>query len=206
MDKEFYIIIVDDNMKPTDAFIMWMKKKVLNAEVVSFRTVEEALSFIFEHLEEKMIIFLDCKFNMGLQGVDGLMKIREKTSLVSVVMMSANSLNQMENLELEAMINSDKLYFIKNGDLKKAEKLVAEIQKKWVSELDCVLEQWVKNHNSEVRSKPYMVTSEGVLSLNDVLVRIRMRTSLGLKLEKQILQVAVDSLTKNIKQNDRCNP
>lgn len=205
MDKEFYIIIVDDNMKPTDAFIMWMKKKVLNAEVVSFRTVEEALSFIFGHLEEKMIIFLDCKFNMGLQGVDGLMKIREKTSLVSVVMMSANSLNQMENLELEAMINSDKLYFIKNGDLKKAEKLVAEIQKKWVSELDCVLEHWVKNHNSEVRSKPYMVTSEGVLSLNDVLVRIRMRTSLGLKLEKQILQVAVDSLTKNIKQNDRCN-
>ena len=205
MDKEFYIIIVDDNMKPTDAFIMWMKKKVLNAEVVSFRTVEEALSFIFEHLEEKMIIFLDCKFNMGLQGVDGLMKIREKTSLISVVMMSANSLNQMENLELEAMINSDKLYFIKNGDLKKAEKLVAEIRKKWVSELDCVLEQWVKNHNSEVRSKPYMVTSEGVLSLNDVLVRIRMRTSLGLKLEKQILQVAVDSLTKNIKQNDRCN-
>lgn len=205
MDKEFYIIIVDDNMKPTDAFIMWMKKKVLNAEVVSFRTVEEALSFIFEHLEEKMIIFLDCKFNMGLQGVDGLMKIREKTSLVSVVMMSANSLNQMENLELEAMINSDKLYFIKNRDLKKAEKLVAEIQKKWVSELDCVLEQWVKNHNSEVRSKPYMVTSEGVLSLNDVLVRIRMRTSLGLKLEKQILQVAVDSLTKDIKQNDRCN-
>ena len=205
MDKEFYIIIVDDNMKPTDAFIMWMKKKVLNAEVVSFRTVEEALSFIFEHLEEKMIIFLDCKFNMGLQGVDGLMKIREKTSLVSVVMMSANSLNQMENLELEAMINSDKLYFIKNGDLKKAEKLVAEIQKKWVSELDCVLEQWVKNRNSEVRSKPYMVTSEGVLSLNDVLVRIRMRTSLGLKLEKQILQVAVDSLTKDIKQNDRCN-
>lgn len=205
MDKEFYIIIVDDNMKPTDAFIMWMKKKVLNAQVVSFRTVEEALSFIFEHLEEKMIIFLDCKFNMGLQGVDGLMKIREKTSLVSVVMMSANSLNQMENLELEAMINSDKLYFIKNGDLKKAEKLVAEIQKKWVSELDCVLEQWVKNHNSEVRSKPYMVTSEGVLSLNDVLVRIRMRTSLGLKLEKQILQVAVDSLTKDIKQNDRCN-
>lgn len=205
MDKEFYIIIVDDNMKPTDAFIMWMKKKVLNAEVVSFRTVEEALSFIFEHLEEKMIIFLDCKFNMGLQGVDGLKKIREKTSLVSVVMMSANSLNQMENLELEAMINSDKLYFIKNGDLKKAEKLVAEIQKKWVSELDCVLEQWVKNHNSEVRSKPYMVTSEGVLSLNDVLVRIRMRTSLGLKLEKQILQVAVDGLTKDIKQNDRCN-
>ena len=205
MDKELYIIIVDDNMKPTDAFIMWMKKKVLNAEVVSFRTVEEALSFIFEHLEEKMIIFLDCKFNMGLQGVDGLMKIREKTSLVSVVMMSANSLNQMENLELEAMINSDKLYFIKNGDLKKAEKLVAEIQKKWVSELDCVLEQWVKNHNSEVRSKPYMVTSEGVLSLNDVLVQIRMRTSLGLKLEKQILQVAVDSLTKDIKQNDRCN-
>ena len=50
-----------------------------------------------------------------------------------------------------------------------------------------------------------MVTSEGVLSLNDVLVQIRMRTSLGLKLEKQILQVAVDSLTKDIKQNDRCN-
>ena len=192
-------------MKPTDPFIMWMKRKVLNAEVVSYRTVEDALSFIFEHLEEKMIIFLDCKFNMGLQGVDGLIRIREKTSLVSVVMMSANSLNQMENTELEAMINSDKLYFLKNDDLRKAEKLVAEIQNKWVSELDCVLEQWVKNHNSEFRSKPYMVTSDGVLSLNDVLVRIRKRTPLGLKLEKQILQVAVDSLTKDIRKNDRCN-
>lgn len=205
MEKDFYIIIVDDNMKPTDPFIMWMKRKVLNAEVVSYRTVEDALSFIFEHLEEKMIIFLDCKFNMGLQGVDGLIRIREKTSLVSVVMMSANSLNQMENTELEAMINSDKLLFFKNDDLRKAEKLVAEIQNKWVSELDCVLEQWVKNHNSEFRSKPYMVTSDGVLSLNDVLVRIRKRTPLGLKLEKQILQVAVDSLTKDIRKNDRCN-
>lgn len=205
MEKDFYIIIVDDNMKPTDPFIMWMKRKVLNAEVVSYRTVEDALSFIFEHLEEKMIIFLDCKFNMGLQGVDGLIRIREKTSLVSVVMMSANSLNQMENTELEAMINSDKLYFLKNDDLRKAEKLVAEIQNKWVSELDCVLEQWVKNHNSEFRSKPYMVTSDGVLSLNDVLVRIRKRTPLGLKLEKQILQVAVDSLTKDIRKDDRCN-
>lgn len=205
MEKDFYIIIVDDNMKPTDPFIMWMKKKVLNAEVVSYRIVEDALSFIFKHLEEKMIIFLDCKFNMGLQGVDGLIKIREKTSLVSVVMMSANSLNQMENTELEAMINSDKLYFLKNDDLRKAEKLVDEIQNKWVSELDCVLEQWVKNHNSEFRSKPYMVTSDGVLSLNDVLVRIRKRTPLGLKLEKQILQVAVDSLTKDIRKDDRCN-
>lgn len=197
MDKEFYVIIVDDNMKPTDAFIMRMKKKVLNAEVVSYRTVEEALSFIFEHLEEKMIIFLDCKFNMGLQGVEGLKKIREKTSLVSIVMMSANSLNQMENSELEAMINSDKLYFINNREMKRAEMLVAEIQKKWVSELDCVLEQWVKNHDSEFRSQPYMVTSDDVLSLNDVLSQIRMRTSLGIKLEKQILQVAVDSLTKD---------
>lgn len=197
MDKEFYVIIVDDNMKPTDAFIMRMKKKVLNAEVVSYRTVEEALNFIFEHLEEKMIIFLDCKFNMGLQGVEGLKKIREKTSLVSIVMMSANSLNQMENSELEAMINSDKLYFINNREMKRAEMLVADIQKKWVSELDCVLEQWVKNHDSEFRSQPYMVTSDDVLSLNDVLIQIRMRTSLGLKLEKQILQVAVDSLTKD---------
>ena len=205
MEKDFYIIIVDDNMKPTDPFIMWMKRKVLNADVVSYRTVEYALGFIFEHLEEKMIIFLDCKFNMGLQGVDGLKRIREKTSLVSIVMMSANSLNQMENSELEAMINSDKLYFIKNDDLRKAEELVAKIQNKWVSELDCVLEQWVKSHNSEFRSKLYMVTSDGVLSLNDVLVRIRNRTPLGLKLEKQILQVAVDSLTKDIRKNDRCN-
>lgn len=205
MNKDFYVIIVDDNMKPKDAFIMWMKRKISKAEIISYRSVEEALDFIFNHLEEKMIIFLDCKFNMGLQGVEGLKIIRKKTSLISIVMMSANSLNQMENSELETMINSDKLYFIKNGDLKKAEKLVAEIQKKWVSELDCVLEQWVKNHNSEFRNKPYMVTSDGVLSLNDVLSRIRMRTSLGVELEKQILQVAVDGLTKDIKKDDRCN-
>lgn len=199
MNKDFYIIVVDDNMKPNDAFIMWMRKKISEAEIVSYRSVEEALKFIFDHLEEKMIIFLDCKFNTGTQGVDGLRKIREKTSLISVVMMSANSLNQMENSELETMINSDKLYFVKNSELRKAEAMVAEIQKKWVSELDCVLEQWVKNHDNEFRSKPYMATSNDILSLNDVLIQVRKRTSLGIKLEKQILQVAVDSLTKDIK-------
>lgn len=35
---------------------------------------------------------MDCKFDVGLQGVQGLEKIRQKTSLVSIVMMSANAL------------------------------------------------------------------------------------------------------------------
>lgn len=200
MEKDFFIIIVDDNIGNKDPLYRWMIRRFSSAEVKLFNAVEDSISFIFSHLESKIIVFMDCKFDVGLQGVQGLEKIRQKTSLVSIVMMSANALNQMENTDLEAMINSKNLYFVRNNDMLKAESIVKEIQNKWISELDCVLEQWVKNHDGHLRDKPYMRTNKGILSLNDILQEIRKQTSFGVDLEKNILQVAIDFLTKESKQ------
>lgn len=197
MDKSFKIIIVDDNMRPHAAFLKRLEKKFYEAEVSLYDNVESAVEYITANLDDKMVVFMDCKFDLGEQGVDGLKQIREKTSLISVVMMSANALQEMDNMDLYSMINAEDVYFIKNSDMNRAEEIVRQINIRWQSHLDCVLEQWVKRHSLDEREKPYMRTADGVLSLNDILSRIRNRTAEGIRMERNILMLAVDLLTKD---------
>lgn len=197
MEETFKIIVVDDNMRPHAAFIKRLEKKFPEALVKLFSDVEGATTFIQENIESKMIVFLDCKFDVGEQGVDGLKQIREKTSLINVVMMSANALQEMDNADLYSMINAEDAYFIKNSDMNRAEEIVTKTLERWQTHLDCVLEQWVKNHTDEERNAPHIKTVEGVMSLNDILIQIRKRTGQGLRLERNILMLAVDLLTRS---------
>ena len=87
----FEIIIIDDNMQSSDPFVRRLEKVFQDARVILFPDVRESLDYIFDNLSKKLIVFLDCKFDTGLQGIDGLKRIREKTSLLYIVMMSANS-------------------------------------------------------------------------------------------------------------------
>lgn len=197
MEDLFKIIVVDDNMRPYAPFIKRLEKKFSRASVVLFKDVEHALSYILDNIESKMVVFLDCKFDIGEQGIDGLKQIREKTSLVNIVMMSANALKEMENDDLYSMINSEDVFFIKNSDMNKAEEIVNNTLVRWQTHLDCVLEQWVQNHSQNERNAPYIRTEEGIMSLNDVLIQIRRRTGQGLRLERNILMLAIDMLTRD---------
>lgn len=200
MENSFYIIIIDDNLKENAPLIVRMKILAKKENVKLYRRVDDAIEFIMNNLEEKMIVIMDCKFDNGSeQGVQGLMKIREKTSLISVIMMSANQLNQMDNDDLSEMINAENIYFISNDDLHDAEKYVEKIRERWTINVDCVLEQWVTSQNAELRDEPYMITSVGVKSLNDLLKDIRNRTPLGLEIESGIIHTAVGLLTNKAK-------
>lgn len=202
MNNNFYIIIIDDSLKSNAPLVARMKKMCCKENVLLIREVDKAIEFIMSHLDDRMIIFMDCKFNNGQsQGVDGLIKIRERTSLISIIMMSANSLNQMSNAEIKEMINAENIYFIDNDDMHGAEKCVKEIRERWISSLDCILEQWVLSHDGVTRSKPYMKTEKGVMSLADILSEIRKRTPIGIDIENGILQYAITRLTEDIKNN-----
>lgn len=197
----FNIVIVDDQMDENDSFVQIIKKNFTEAAVKLYKTVEEAVGYIMNTLDIQTVVFLDCSFNEGgEQGIDGLAAIRKKTSLISVVMMSGNPLVRMKEEDLMSMINADNLYFIKNTNIKGAVDVVKKIQMRWRSQLDCLLEQWVLNHDADELNKPYIATPGGTMSLNGVLSEIRNKTGLGITMERNILQVAVDALTREKKK------
>ncbi len=198
----FRIVVVDDNMRAHAPFIKRLEKKFPNASVELFDTVEKGTDDILSNINSKTIVFMDCKFDLGLQGFDGLKKIRDATSLIGIVMMSANSIDHFDNPDIQLMINSKDIYFIRNNDLIEAEEKVRSIIQEWDSRIDCVLEQWVLNRKDANMDEPYIKTEEGIKSLSEILSEIRKRTAIGLRLERNILMLAVDLLTKdNVKSS-----
>ncbi len=193
----FRIVVVDDNMRAHAPFIKRLEKKFPNASVELFDTVEKGTDDILSNINSKTIVFMDCKFDLGLQGFDGLKKIRDTTSLIGIVMMSANSIDHFENPDIQLMINSKDIYFIRNNDLIEAEEKVRNIIQEWNTRIDCVLEQWVLNRKATNMDEPYIKTEEGIKSLSEILSEIRKRTPLGLRLERNILMLAIDLLTKD---------
>lgn len=193
----FRIVVVDDNMRAHAPFIKRLEKKFPNASVELFDTVEKGTDDILSNINSKTIVFMDCKFDLGLQGFDGLKKIRDATSLIGIVMMSANSIDHFENPDIQLMINSKDIYFIRNNDLIEAEEKVRNIIQEWDTRIDCVLEQWVLNRKAMNMDEPYIKTEEGIKSLSEILSEIRKGTAIGLRLERNILMLAIDLLTKD---------
>lgn len=193
----FRIVVVDDNMRAHAPFIKRLEKKFPNASVELFDTVEKGTDDILSNINSKTVVFMDCKFDLGLQGFDGLKKIRDATSLIDIVMMSANSIDHFENPDIQLMINSKDIYFIRNNDLIEAEEKVKNIIQEWNTRIDCVLEQWVLNRKATNMDEPYIKTEEGIKSLSEILSEIRKRTAIGLRLERNILMLAIDLLTKD---------
>lgn len=194
---QFRIVVIDDNMRAHAPFIKRLEKNFPYATVELFETVEKGTENILSNINNKTIVFMDCRFDLGFQGVDGLKTIRDTTSLVGIVMMSANPIKDLENSDIQFMINSKDIYFIRNNDLIGAEEKVRHIIQEWDTRIDCVLEQWVLNRKAANLDEPYIKTEEGIKSLSEILSEIRKRTAIGIRLERNILMLAVDLLTKD---------
>lgn len=197
---DFEIIIADDNMSPTEPFIRRLEKKYPDAEVKSFFEIEKCLEYIFDNLSKKMIIFLDCKFDVGLQGIDALKQIREKTSLLYIVMMSANSLQQLQPDDIVEMINNKGIYFINNSDMRKAEEIIEQIKYNWNTNFDCVFEQWILRHEAEA-DKTFIFKGQDRYTLRMILDEIRLGTGLGKDIERIMYNSTIQSLLDS-KLND----
>ena len=113
--SKFYIVIVDDTMRKDDPFVVELQLNYADvANIEFFSSVDKAMSFVEQHMSKRMIIFMDCKFGSVWQGVDAIKDLRKQTSLIYVVMMSANNVNQLDPSDIAALINMDNIFFIKN--------------------------------------------------------------------------------------------
>lgn len=187
-DNKFHIIIVDDTMGKMDPFVINMKINYAADAVISyFDNVEDAMTFVDNHMAERMIIFMDCKFGSIWQGIDAVIDIRKKTALIYVVMMSANPMSQLKSDDLIKLINTENIFFIKNTDEDGAKEKIEKIRSIWKSRFDCTLERWLIRH-PEIADKEAYSTVEKKYTWKDILSELRMQTPAGKAMEQMVNQ------------------
>lgn len=197
-EYKFHIIVVDDTMGEKDPFIVELKLDYQKTANVSYFTkVDDAMTFVDEHMSERMIIIMDCRFGSVWQGVDAVMKLREKTSLVYVIMISANNVNQLSSNDIMSLINTDNIYFIKNTDIAGAKEKIDKIQSLWKVRFDCVLEQWLIRHPEDNSKEAFSEVSTGkTYTWEDILVELRKQTSVGKSFEKKLNDYYIHQLNR----------
>ena len=146
---KYKLVFIDDSMKgelDDIPFVKAISKFLTDAEIEIFDNPQKGLEFVLDNLNNKIIVFVDCKFEgYGLQGINILKKIRAQTSLLYIVMMSANAINQMYSADVIEMINEDYICFFdrNNGTVSDACDLIKRICNLWETRFDCILEDWL---------------------------------------------------------------
>jgi hypothetical protein len=192
------IIIIDDNMKKNDPLLVQLKLVFADANIVLKDSLKDGLDYILKNLNSKMIVLLDFDLGAGHTGTEILLKIREKTALVSVIIITAKLIDTIPNGELVEYINKDVAAIV---DKTKSIEEKINLVKKTIHDLDvridCVLEQWINRHTDDEQNEPYLTTvSEKKYTLKSILTEIRKQTEFGKTMERKILMLAVDLLTR----------
>jgi len=199
MIEQVKILIIDDNFTSNDPLIITLKEKLGNDNVILKTSSSEGQQYIIEHLSSKLIVLLDLNFGSGEpSGIEVFEEIRKKTSLIYFIIMTANPLSSIPQKDFVELVNNNAMAFIENStDIKEMVVLVEKALHQLDTRVDCVLEQWISKRADGEREKPYLTTRSGATyTLNDLIVEIRKGTELGKRMEKGIVQLAIDILTK----------
>jgi len=185
---DFKIVFIDDNLDENSPFVQNIRKQFPNADYKHvFKNPKEGLQYVCDNLNSRMIVFLDWKFDVYAEnGMDVLQSIRKKTSLLYVVMMSANQLgSNILPTDIVKMINEEKIYYIdrSNSKFETSIDIVNKIQKHWSTDFDCVLEDWLLRHPEDNDKEAYKTTGGEFFTWNDILRELRLQTEIGKSFE-----------------------
>ena len=200
----FKLVFIDDNMHEgiDTPFVRAIGKLQNDAELAVFQNPQLGLQYVLDNLNSKMIVFLDYKFDgYGLQGINVLKQIREKTSLLYIVMMSVNSINQFAAADIIEMINEDYIWFFdrNNGTMQDASTLIDKIKHLWDVRFDCILEQWLLRHPEDNNKEAYSELGGKTYTWEDILVELRMQTPVGKAFEGKLNEFYIYQLNRSKK-------
>ena len=202
----YKLVFIDDNMREgnDNPFVRSIGKLKKEAEISVFTDPEIGLKFVLDNLNSKMIVFVDCKFDgYGLQGINILKQIREQTSLLYIVMMSANAISQIAGLDIIEMINEDYIWFFdrNNGTVMDACNLIEKIRKLWTTRFDCVLEEWIIRHPEDADKYAYREVGGKSYKWSEMLVELRHQTAIGQIFEGMVNDYYIYQLIKSEENN-----
>jgi cell division inhibitor SulA len=192
INDNFLFIIIDDNVTAKRPLLIEAKEKYGNEHVKLFNkkkdadgTPDEGLTYILKNLGK------------GINGFEMLKKIREKSGLVFFIFTTG----QKEKISFEQwteLVNTDALFFIQNTELPKEKlDLVDKALRQMETRIDCTMESWIAALDEEDRKKPIMASRQGQQwSFDDILREIREHTNEGTRIEKNIITLTLDLITR----------
>lgn len=192
--NDFLIVFIDDNFNEMSPLVQTMEVEFPNAKCMVYNDPVEGVDFVLGNLDKQMVVFIDWNYNgTTTKGMTLLRSIRDKTSLLYIVMMSANQINNViPNSMLIEMMNQENFYFYDSSTKDEADAvaIVKTIIGKWKSRFDCVLEQWLIRH-PEDKDKIVIRQAGSTYTWNDVLREVRMQTPFGMDFERRANQSTI---------------
>jgi len=190
------IVVIHDDIGEDDPIIVVLSEKHGTENVKLFPHSKDGLNYVLDNLGKKMVVLLDKNFKdpndiSGLKVFEG---IREKTSLVYVILITVSKITELDDDELKMLINKDLFKFESfTSDYTQIIELIDEAILSLSLRIDSVIEDWIMRHPAEKREQPLLKTKEGrSYSMNDILDSIRKQTEIGVEFERSLLKLAIE--------------
>lgn len=188
------IIIIDDEPQLQDHPLIIELQQCFE-DIKIFSNPNDGVFFIEKHLIERNIVILDYRFDNFKNGSQILASIREVSKAIPVILWTANAdrINEIINI-----VNNNIFEIHPKSPYQPLLESIKRAENEIEVSIEGALEEWISYQNNE--NAPYIITANGKdYSLNDLLKEIRMQTSFGLKIQKDILMLTVDLLIRNKK-------
>lgn len=200
------VVVIHDNIEETSPIMVEMRVKYGSENVVLFQHSQQGLDYVISNLGNKMVVLLDKNFDGNeIDGIKVFSEIREKTSLVYVILITVSKISEINSETLKMLINKD-LFKLESftQDYKKIIELVDQARSTLNIRVDAVIEDWIIRHPVEKREQIILRTRDGLAySMNDILESIRKETPVGLQFERNLLKLAIELFSRQkLKLND----
>jgi hypothetical protein len=202
---DFKIVFIDDNLSEEEPFVQNIRKHYKDADYKHvFQNPDKGLEYVLDNLNNKMIVFIDWNFSgHRKKGIDLLKEIRKKTSLLYIVMMSANQLGTDIPLDsIIEMMNEENFFYLdrSNDDFNSVTAIIDKIRANWNTKFDCVLEQWLIRHPEDNNKEAYSEVSTGkTYTWADILSELRLQSSIGKSFEQKLNEYYIYQLQRSKK-------
>ena len=202
---DFKIVFIDDNLSEEEPLVQNIRKHYKDADYKHiFQDPDKGLEYVLANLNSKMIVFIDWNFSgYRKKGIDILKEIRKRTSLLYIVMMSANQLRTDIPLDsIIEMMNEENFFYLdrSNDDFNSVTAIIDKIRANWNTKFDCVLEQWLIRHPEDNNTEAYSEASTGkAYTWADILSELRLQSSIGKSFEQKLNEYYIYQLQRSKK-------
>ena len=193
------IVVIHDDMDENYPLIVMLRDKYTDNNVLLFKHSQEGLSYVLDNLGKKMVVLLDKNFKdkNDISGLKVFEKIREKTVLVNIVLISANSISDFTEYELKILINKDLFKLEKfTNDYNSIIDLIDEAVSSIDIRVDAAIEDWLMANNLE-NDKPILITESKKYTLKEILYEIRTNTDIGRNFVKKVNNLTIELIMRN---------
>jgi len=194
--KATILVIEDDRTQQSNAFVLEVQLEFEN--IVFKETANDALTFVKENLETKIVILLDLAFPANqMQGIEFLEELRSMSKLIPVIVWSGK--DSIADTEYQKMINDTTFAFLsKSASSEEIVKTLCNADDYLNSQIDTAVESWLEKHSEEEKNQIFLKSADGKqYSMNDLLKHIRQQTQFGQSIALDINKLTLDLLFRN---------